>query len=167
MLTQDGLINTPCKDESRACASKKDTINAGVIGLTQLERKFWPSLAVGGLYIGIHSPFAMVVESVDALVAVATVTAAFVYMKLAEEAESLIGRRSCCSFALMTPKSNKHFHASFRHQPSAHDPNISVSYRSVYNLNFYIILACVDVDCAGYQRVPDKQKQKNRKQEMM
>lgn len=46
------------------------------------------------------SPLAMVVESVHALVAVATMATAFVHMKLAEEAESLVRRRPRCSFAL-------------------------------------------------------------------
>lgn len=43
-------------------------------------------------YRGVDSPLAMVVESVDALVTVATVATAFVHMKLAEETESLVRR---------------------------------------------------------------------------
>lgn len=54
--------------------------------------------------LALDSPLAMVVESIDALVAIATMTTAFVHMKLAEEAESLVGRRPRCSFPLRTSK---------------------------------------------------------------
>lgn len=47
-----------------------------------------------------HSPLAMMVKSIDAFVAVSTMSAPFVHVKLAKKAEGLIGGGSSCCFTL-------------------------------------------------------------------
>lgn len=47
-----------------------------------------------------HSPLAMMVKSIDAFVAISTMSAPFINVKLAKKAEGLISSGSSCCFTL-------------------------------------------------------------------